>query len=82
MAKEEFDIDAEIEKLSRKSNIDIKKSEYAFENRLKKLDKDIKEVMDRRIKEFDDSKKLTSEYLNIDYTQDSIDRYREKLKKI
>ncbi|WP_406533749.1 hypothetical protein [Methanobrevibacter sp.] len=82
MAKEEFDIDAEIEKLSRKSNIDIKKSEYAFENRLKKLDKDIKEVMDRRIKEFDNSKKLTSEYLNIDYTQDSIDRYREKLKKI
>ena len=82
MAKEEFDVDAEIEKLSRKSNVEIRKSEYAFENRLKKLDKDIKEVMDRRIKAFDDSKKLTSDYLNIDYTQDSIDRYREKLKKI
>lgn len=82
MAKEELDIDKEIEKLSRKSNIDIKKSESAFENRLKKLDKDIDEVMDRRIKAFDESKQLTSDYLSIDYTQDAINRYREKLKKI
>ena len=82
MAKEEFDIDKEIEKLSRKSKIDIKKSEYAFENRLKRLDKEIDEALDRRVKAFDDSKKLTSDYLNIDYSQDTIERYREKLKKI
>lgn len=82
MDKEEFDIDKEIEKLSRKSEIDIKKSEYAFENRLKKLDKEIDEALDRKVKAFDDSKKLTSDYLNIDYSQDAIERYREKLKKI
>ncbi|WP_405269957.1 hypothetical protein [Methanobrevibacter sp.] len=82
MSKEEFDIDKEIEKLSRKSNINMKKSEDSFENRLKRLDKDIDEVMNRKIKAFDDSKELTSEYLTIDYTQDAIDRYREKLKKI
>ena len=82
MAKEEFDIDKEIEKLSRKSKIDIKKSEYAFENRLKKLDKEIDEALDRKVKAFDDSKKVTSDYLNIDYSQDTIERYREKLKKI
>lgn len=82
MAKEEFDIDEEIEKLSRKSKIDIKKSEYAFENRLKKLDKEIDDALDRRVKAFDDSKKLTSDYLNMDYNQDTIERYREKLKKI
>ena len=82
MAKEEFDIDKEIEKLSRKSKIDIKKSEYAFENRLKRLDKEIDDALDRRVKAFDDSKKLTSDYLNIDYSQDTIERYREKLKKI
>ena len=82
MAKEEFNIDKEIEKLSRKSKIDIKKSEYAFENRLKRLDKEIDEALDRRVKAFDDSKKLTSDYLNIDYSQDTIERYREKLKKI
>ena len=82
MAKEEFNIDKEIEKLSRKSKIDIRKSEYAFENRLKRLDKEIDEALDRRVKAFDDSKKLTSDYLNIDYSQDTIERYREKLKKI
>ena len=82
MAKEEFDIDKEIEKLSRKSKIDIKKSEYAFENRLKRLDKEIDAALDRRVKAFDDSKKVTSDYLNIDYSQDTIERYREKLKKI
>ena len=82
MAEEEFDIDKEVEKLSRKSKIDIKKSEYSFENRLKRLDKEIDEALDRRVKAFDDSKKLTSDYLNIDYSQDTIERYREKLKKI
>ena len=33
-------------------------------------------------KDFDENKELTSEYLSIEYKQDSIDRYREKLKKI
>ena len=82
MSKEEFDIDKEIEKIARKSNVNMRKTEYSFENRIKKLDEEIDRIMDRKIKEFDDSKRLTSEYLSIDYTQDSIDRYKEKLKKI
>ncbi len=82
MSKKEFDIDKEIEKIARKSNINMRKSEYAFENQIKKLDKEIDKVMDKKIKEFDDNKQLTSDYLNIEYKQDSIDRYREKLNKI
>ncbi|WP_407454549.1 hypothetical protein [Methanobrevibacter sp.] len=82
MAKEELDIDKEIEKLSRKTNINMRKSENSFENMLKRLDEDIDKVMNKKIKEFDDSKKLSSKYLNIDYTQDSIKRYREKLNNI
>lgn len=82
MSKEEFDIDKEIEKIARKSNVNMRKTEYSFENRIRKLDEEIDRITDRKIKEFDDSKKLTSEYLSIDYTQDSIDRYKEKLKKI
>ena len=82
MAKEEFDIDKEIEKLSRKTNINVRKSENSFENMLKRLDADIDNVMDRKIKEFDDSKKITAKYLNIDYTQDTIEMYREKLNNI
>ena len=82
MSKKEVDIDKEIEKIARKSNIDMRNSEYSFETRIKKLDKEIDKIMDRKIKEFDENKKLTSDYLNIDYQQDTIDRYREKLKKI
>lgn len=82
MSKKEIDFDEEIEKLARKSNINIKKSEYAFENQLKKLDKEIDDIANKKVKEFDKNKELASKYLTIDYKQDSIDRYREKLKKI
>ena len=80
--KEEFDVDKELEKISRKSNIDIRKSEYSFENQIRKLDKEIDKIMDSKIKEFDDNKKLTSDYLSIDFSESTINRYREKLKKI
>ena len=82
MSKEEFDLDKEVEKIARKSNVHMRKTEYSFENRIRKLDEEIDKILDRRIKEFDENKKLTSEYLSIDYSQDSIERYREKLKKI
>ena len=82
MSEKEFDIDKEIEKISRKSNLNMMKSEYSFENRLKKLDKEIDKAFDKKVKSFDDSKKLTSDYLNIDYKQDTIKRYKEKLNKI
>ena len=78
MSKEEFDL----EKIARKSNVTMRKTEYSFENRIRKLDEEIDRIMDRTIKEFDENKKLTSDYLAIDYSQDSIDRYKEKLKKI
>lgn len=82
MSKEEIDIDKEIEKIARKSNINMRNVEYSFESRIKRLDKEMDKIMDRKIKEFDDSKKLASDYLNIDYREDTIERYREKLKKI
>ncbi|MBQ7929022.1 MAG: hypothetical protein IJ287_09845 [Methanobrevibacter sp.] len=82
MSKKEFDVDKELERLARKSNINIRKSEYSFENQIKKLDKDIDALAKQKIKDFDKNKELTSEYLSIEYKQDTIDRYREKLKKI
>ncbi len=82
MSKKEFDVDKELERLARKSNLNIRKSEYSFESQIKKLDKDIDALAKQKIKEFDRNKELTSEYLSIEYKQDTIDRYREKLKKI
>ena len=80
--KDKIDYDKELEKIARKSNVDIRKSEYSFENQLKKLDADIENLTNKKIKEFEKNKELTLEYLSIDYKQDFIDRYREKLKKI
>lgn len=82
MSKKEKDIDKEIEKLARKSNVNIKKTEYSFEKRMKRLDKEIDDVINDKIKEFDKNKELTSDYLSIDYKSDTIDNYRKKLKKI
>lgn len=80
--KEEFDVDKEIEKISRKTNVDILKSERAFENRLNQLEKDIDNAIKSKEKLFDDSKEVTTEYVTTDYTDSSIERYREKLKRI
>ena len=82
MAKKDVDFEKELERLARKTNVSIKKTEYAYESQLKKLDAEIDMVASRKIKEFDKNKQLTEDYLSIDYTDDSISRYREKLKKI
>lgn len=82
MSKEDIDIDEEMKKISRKTDLDIQKLEYAFKNRLERLDKDIDKTVKDQIKEFDENKELTSEYLSINYSSSTIDQYREKLKKI
>lgn len=82
MAKKEIDIDKEIEKLARKSNVNIKKTEYSFEKRIKSLDEEIDKIMNDKIMEFDKNKELTSDYLTTNYKSDTIDGYRKKLKKI
>ena len=82
MSEKKFDIDEEIKKISRKSNLNMRKSEYAFENQIRKLDEDIENIVKGKIKDFDNNKKLIEDYLTIDYTESSIERYREKLKRI
>lgn len=82
MSKEEFDVDKEIKKISRKTDINIMRSEKAFENRLNKLDKDIDKTIKSKEKIFDESKEVTTQYLTTDYTDSALERYREKLKKI
>ena len=82
MAKKDVDFEKELEKLARKTNVNIKKTEYAYESQLKKLDDEIDRVANKKVKEFDKNKQLTLDYLSTDYTDDSISRYREKLNKI
>ena len=82
MSKKDFDVDKEIERLARKSNINMRNSEYSYENQIRKLEKDIDNLSKKKIKDFDKNKDLTFKYLSTDYKQDTIARYREKLKKI
>ena len=82
MSKKEFDLDEEVKRIARKTNVNLKKSEYSFDNQIRKLDNDIDMILDKKIKEFDESKQVTSDYLNISFQHDTINRYREKLKKI
>lgn len=82
MAEKEVDIEKEVERLARKSNINIRKSEYSFEKQLSRLDKEIDKLSDAKLKNFDNNKKATQDYLEFDISHDTVNRYREKLKKI
>ena len=59
----------------------MRKSENSYDNRIKKLDKEIDNILNQKIKNFENNKQLTEDYLKIDYKDDTINRYREKLRK-
>lgn len=82
MSKKDIDFDEELEKISRKTNVKIKRAEFAFEKQIKKLDNEIDEIANEKLKNFDEYKNDLGKYLTTDYSSPSIDRYREKLKKI
>ncbi len=82
MSDKEFDVDKEIERLSRKTNINILKTERIFENRFEQLDKEIDKAIKSKEKMFDESKGLTSKHITNDYSPSSLDIYRKKLEKI
>ena len=84
MAKknEEIDIDEEIKRISRKTNVDLLKSERTFDNRIKNLEKEIEKASRTQIEDFDKSKELVGKYLSTDFSSSTIDNYRRKLKKI
>ena len=50
MAKKEVDIEEEIQRLSRKTNINIKKAEYSYSKQLERLDKEMDKALNDKIK--------------------------------
>ncbi|MBQ8016633.1 MAG: hypothetical protein IJ258_00860 [Methanobrevibacter sp.] len=80
--KDEFDLDEEVKRIARKTNIQIQKTEYSYSNQLKRLDKEMDKVLNDKIKLFDENKEALEDYKDIEFAHDTIDRYREKLKKI
>ena len=82
MAKKEVDIEKEVERLSRKSNIKMRKTEYSYTKQLQRLDKEIDRTVNDKIKLFDENNDITQEYSELEFKHDTINRFREKLKKI
>ena len=46
--KKELDFDKELERIARKSNYNMRRSEYAFENQFRKLDADIDKISKKK----------------------------------
>ncbi|MBR0271769.1 MAG: hypothetical protein IJQ68_07260 [Methanobrevibacter sp.] len=82
MSEKDFDVDKEIERLSRKTNVNILRTEKSFDNRISQLEKDIDKVIKSKEKFFDDSKELTSKHATSSYTDNALERYKKKLNKI
>lgn len=80
--KEEFDVDEELKKISCKTNVAAIKSQRSFENQIKKLDVEIDNVINNKLRQFDVDLKLRSDYLSIDYSDPTVKKIREKLKRI
>lgn len=80
--KEEFDVDEELKKISRKTNVAAIKSQRSFENQIKKLDVEIDNMINNKLRQFDVDLKLRSDYLSIDYSDPTVKKIREKLKRI
>ena len=80
--KEKFDVDEELKKISRKTNVAAIKSQRSFENQIKKLDVEIDNVINNKLRQFDVDLKLRSDYLSIDYSDPTVKKIREKLKRI
>lgn len=78
----DINVDEEIKRLSRKTNLNILKSEKAFNNRLKNLDVEMEKSVKTQFREFNEQKELLNKYLSIDFSSSTVERYRKKLKKI
>ena len=80
--EEKFDVDKEIERLSRNTRANIIKSEMNYESRLNQLEKDIDNAINSKEKLFDENNILKEKHLTTDYTDSAIETYRKKLNKI
>ena len=80
--KEKFDVDKEIERISRKTRVNIMKSERLFESRINQLEKDIDSAINSKKKLFDENNMLKENHILTDYTDSSVERYKKKLNKI
>lgn len=82
MSSDKNDIEKKVDRLSRKTNLDIMRKEISFDNQLKELDSKIKEISKNNLKDFEKKRKEHFKVLSADFKDPSIERYRQKLNDI
>ncbi len=76
------EIDKKVNRLSRKTNLAVKRKEISFENQMKKLDIQIQNITKQKIRDFNKQKDLYYDYWTINKSDPSIKRYMKKLNKL
>ena len=79
MAQKEIDCEKEVDRVSRKSNIDIMRLEYSLNRKVRNLDKEINKLTKQKIKEFDNAKKSTKEFVDEEESVPTIEEYKKIL---
>lgn len=79
MAQKEIDFEKEVDRVSRKSNIDIMRLEYSLNRKVRNLDKEINKLTKQKIKEFDNAKKSTKEFIDEEESVPTIEEYKKIL---
>lgn len=82
MPKKEKPEKETLNRLSRKTKTNMIKSSMSFEKQLEKIDNEIALLSKRQLKDFDEKTDLYSKYLSIGKTDDTVEKLREKLRKI
>lgn len=82
MPKKENPEKETLNRLSRKTKTNMIKSSMSFEKQLEKIDNEIALLSKRQLKDFDEKTDLYSKYLSIGKTDDTVEKLREKLRKI
>ena len=79
MAQKEIDFEKEVDRVPRKSNIDIMRLEYSLNRKVRNLDKEINKLTKQKIKEFDNAKKSTKEFVDEEESVPTIEEYKKIL---
>ena len=79
MAQKEIDFEKEVDRVSRKYNIDIMRLEYYLYRKVRNMDKEINKITKQKIKEFDNAKKSTKEFVDEEESVPTIEEYKKIL---
>lgn len=76
------EIDKYINKLSKKTNVNIKKANYSFEGKLKKVNNEYVNAYQNRLDDINKKEKLIYDFLILNQSDNILKRYKYRLNKL